>query len=305
MKKVLSTVAAGWILGLGALSAQAAGEFIWSISGRITSTWRYQSGGVHSGSADIANVSWTPIGASRHGSSYAFYQSGGCGNGVKITHTAGYHTIYCHFVKWPSVGSQSVGTNQVIGYVGSTGNSTGPHLHYGLFRYGTRLVIPGLNFGQWVTRGQAVPGSYAGLSGTSTPPPSTNATVQFQAKVTVSALNVRTGPGTGYGVVGSLGNGAVVNVYGTSNNWYKISYGGTYRWIAGWLTARVAAASTFRAKVTTAVLNVRTGPSTGYAIVGTLRSGAIVTVYGTSGSWYKISYGGSYRWIAGWYTVRV
>ena len=65
------------------------------------------------------------------------------------------------------------------------------------------------------------------------------------------------------------------------------------------------AATTFRAMVTTPVLNVRSGPGTGYAIVGTLRSGAVVTVYGTSGGWYKIVYGGAYRWILGSYTRKV
>ena len=306
MSKIRGVLAAALVSGLFASQAGASGEFIWPINGRITSTWKYSDGSIHSGSADIANVSWTQIGAGRFGSVRPAWEGGGCGNYVYITHASGYTTLYCHMVQWPSVRSgQSVSTNQLIGYVGSTGHSTGPHCHYAIKRWGVRLIIPGLNFGQWVTRGQAVAGSYAGLSGTTTPPPAVTGPVQFQAKVTVSALNVRTGPSTGYSIVGTLGAGTVVNVYGVSNNWYKISYGGTYRWIAGWLTARASASSTFQARVNTAVLNVRSGPSTGYSIVGTLRYGTIVTVYGTSGSWYKISYGGTYRWIAGWYTVRV
>ena len=61
----------------------------------------------------------------------------------------------------------------------------------------------------------------------------------FQAKVSVYGVNVRTGAGTGYAIVGSLGYGSVVNVYGTSAGWYMIIYGGYYRWIAGWYTVRV------------------------------------------------------------------
>lgn len=310
MKKLLGTVAASLLFGLGASGAWASGEFIWPINGRITSTWKYPDGSIHSGSADIANVSWTQIGAGRFGSARPAWEGGGCGNYVYISHASGYTTLYCHMVQWPSVRSgQSVSTNQLIGYVGSTGHSTGPHCHYAIKRWGTRLIIPNIYIGLYVYRGRAVPGSYSGLSGTSTTTPpttTTNAAVQFQARVTSGPLNVRTGPSTGYSIVGSLSTGTVVNVYGTSNNWYKISYGGNYRWIAGWFTAKVAASSTtFKAKVTAGVLNVRSGPSTGYSIVGTLRYGTIVTVYGTSGSWYKISYGGTYRWIAGWYTVRV
>ena len=237
MKRGMGVLAAALVTMAMVPTADAAGEFIWSVGGRITSTWRYPSGSIHSGSADIGAASWTQIGASRYGSSYAFWQAGGCGYGVRITHTSGYSTIYCHFVRWPAVGSQSVKTNQLIGYVGSTGNSTGPHLHYGLLRWGTRQIIPGLYFGQYVTRGRAVPGTWSGLSSTtsSTSPSG----VLFRAKVTVSALNVRTGPSTGYSIVGTLGYGTIVNVYGTSGSWYKISYGGYYRWIAGWLTARV------------------------------------------------------------------
>lgn len=68
---------------------------------------------------------------------------------------------------------------------------------------------------------------------------STSARVLFRARVTSGPLNVRTGPGTGYRIVGSLGTGTTVNVYGTSGSWYKILYGGYYRWIAGGYTRRV------------------------------------------------------------------
>ncbi len=76
------------------------------------------------------------------------------------------------------------------------------------------------------------------VRGTSTST-STSSRVLFRARVVSGSLNVRTGPGTGYGIVGSLGVGATVNVYGTSGSWYKISYGGYYRWIAGGYTRRV------------------------------------------------------------------
>jgi uncharacterized protein YraI len=144
-------------------------------------------------------------------------------------------------------------------------------------------------------------------------PPSSTAAASFQAKVTAS-LNVRTGPGTGYSIVGLLSAGTVVNVNGTSGGWYRITYGGAYRWIYGAYTVKVASSPVlFQARVTASALNVRTGAGTGYSVVGSLGYGTIVNVYATSNNgstgltagWYKILYGGSYRWIAGWYTQRV
>ena len=151
------------MLGWAATEARAS-AFIWPSSGRLSATAWYPGGRVHSGSADIANWYWTPIGASRFGPAYPSYEGGGCGNYVIISHASGYQTLYCHMIKWPSVGrGQWVKTNQHIGWVGSTGHSTGPHCHYAIRRWGARLVIPGIRIGQWVNRGSGVPGSYRGL----------------------------------------------------------------------------------------------------------------------------------------------
>ncbi len=233
-RMIAMTASVTLALGAAAPVSMASGEFIWPISGRITSTHVYPGGATHSGSADIANVSWTQIGAGRAGNAYAYWEGGGCGNYSYLNHGAGYTSLYCHQVRWPVAGGGAwVGTNQLIGYVGSTGWSTGPHCHYAIKRWGARLVIPGIWIGQYVYRGNWVPGTYYGLSGSS------SSSVLFRAKVVTSGLNVRTGPSTGYGIVGSLGYGTIVNVYGTSGSWYKILYGGYYRWIAGWYTVRV------------------------------------------------------------------
>ena len=234
--RTMATTAALLGLFVAPLATEAAGEFVWPVNGRLTATTRYPGGADHQGaSADIAAPMWTPIGASRAGSSGAHWEGGGCGNYAWITHPAGYITLYCHMVTRPVSGN--VGTNQTIGYIGVTGNTTGPHVHWAIRRYGTRLAVPGAYIGMTVRRGAWVPGTYSGLSGGSTT--TTTARVLFRARVTSGPLNVRTGPGTGYARVGSLATGTTVNVYGTSGSWYKISYGGAYRWIAGWYTRRV------------------------------------------------------------------
>ncbi len=62
---------------------------------------------------------------------------GGHGNYVKLDHGGGYATAYAHMSRIAVPNGARVNAGQVIGYVGSTGLSTGPHLHYELYRNGT------------------------------------------------------------------------------------------------------------------------------------------------------------------------
>ena len=81
---------------------------------------------------DFAAPSGTPIMASGSGTITRARWCGGGGNCVKIKHNSTYETIYAHmksFAKGIKEG-RKVRQGQIIGYVGSTGMSTGPHLHY-------------------------------------------------------------------------------------------------------------------------------------------------------------------------------
>ena len=81
---------------------------------------------------DYAASKGSPVRATGDGTiSFAQY-NGGCGNEIKIKHSEDYTTRYCHLEKYNSrtkVG-RKVKQGQTIGYVGSTGLATGPHLHY-------------------------------------------------------------------------------------------------------------------------------------------------------------------------------
>jgi len=85
----------------------------------------------HNG-VDYAASKGSPVRATGDGTiSFAQY-NGGCGNEIKIKHSEDYTTRYCHLDKYNSrtkVG-RKVKQGQTIGYVGSTGLATGPHLHY-------------------------------------------------------------------------------------------------------------------------------------------------------------------------------
>ncbi len=81
---------------------------------------------------DFAAPTGTPIMASGSGTVTRARWCGGGGNCVKIRHNSTYETIYAHMSKFASgiKEGRKVKQGQIIGYVGSTGMSTGPHLHY-------------------------------------------------------------------------------------------------------------------------------------------------------------------------------
>jgi murein DD-endopeptidase MepM/ murein hydrolase activator NlpD len=110
------------------------GQCRWPAAGRVTSEYGRRWGRLHAG-IDIAAPTGTPIGAALPGTViYAGWQSG-YGNVVILSHGGGLSTLYGHQSRIGSSLGQAVGSGQVIGYVGSTGNSTGPHLHFET-RYG-------------------------------------------------------------------------------------------------------------------------------------------------------------------------
>ena len=83
----------------------------------------------------------TPIVAVADGRVGDAGRMGGCGNGVRIDHGGALQTRYCHMSQIAARPGQYARRGQVIGYVGSTGLSTGPHLHYEMYR-GGRPVNP-------------------------------------------------------------------------------------------------------------------------------------------------------------------
>lgn len=91
---------------------------------------------------DMACPTGTPIYATRAGTvTKASYQAGGAGYYVSISHGDGFASIYMHMTRYVVSNGQTVSQGQLIGYVGSTGVSTGPHLHFGI-SYGGTYVNP-------------------------------------------------------------------------------------------------------------------------------------------------------------------
>jgi murein DD-endopeptidase MepM/ murein hydrolase activator NlpD len=117
---------------------------IWPTSGEVTSGfgWRNSPWGggseLHQG-IDIANSMGTPIVATADGEVVRSEWSGGYGNIVQIDHGNGIATIYGHNSRMLVSAGQSVRKGQVISSLGSTGKSTGPHVHYEVRVNGTAV----------------------------------------------------------------------------------------------------------------------------------------------------------------------
>ena len=155
-------------------------------------------------------------------------------------------------------------------------------------------------------------------SGNQNPDNSLSKTTEKGTIKVSDSLNVRSGAGTSYSVIGSLKNGTSVEIVGTSGNWYKIKYGNGYGYVSkdyvtlnsssnsntgntsnSGSTNNTPATSTTKGTVKVSdSLNVRSGAGTSYSVVGSLKNGTSVEIVETSGNWYKIKYGNGYGYVS-------
>lgn len=108
---------------------RGSGRFIWPVDGTFTSPFGMRWGRLHAG-IDVAAPTGTALRAADSGTVQIAGWTGGYGNYTCIGHGSGISTCYAH---QNSIGvrvGQGVSQGQVIGTVGNTGNSTGPHLHF-------------------------------------------------------------------------------------------------------------------------------------------------------------------------------
>ncbi len=142
-----------------------------------------------------------------------------------------------------------------------------------------------------------------------TPPPS-NDSVGI-AYINGSNVNLRKGPGTGYGVIRQLGKGESYKVFGQSNGWLNL---GGDQWIyndpsyiryTGGNVPTPSQSSNEGVGVVTIiadVLRVRTGPGTNYGIVKNVYQGEKYQSFGYKDGWYNV---GGNQWVSGEYVTFV
>jgi len=114
--------------------------FVYPTSGRFTSGFGYRADPFTGArrfhyAIDLANREGTPIRASQGGTVVSVLdRPTGYGKSIIIRHPNGYQTLYAHLSEFNIRQGQYVSQGQVIGKMGSTGRSTGPHLHFAIYR---------------------------------------------------------------------------------------------------------------------------------------------------------------------------
>ncbi len=117
------------------VQAGGSGNFIWPTGGRITQGYVWYHRGL-----DIANKNAPAIVASQAGRvSAVIYGRYGYGNHVVVDHGDGYQTLYGHMNKIYVQANQQVSAGQALGQMGSTGRSTGVHLHFEVIHNGVKM----------------------------------------------------------------------------------------------------------------------------------------------------------------------
>ena len=178
---------------------------------------------------------------------------------------------------------------------------SGPSTSYssiGKFNKGDKVEYLGES-GSWIkvkhsSKTGYVYGKYVGKDTSST------TTTKY---VNASSLNVRSGASTSYSVIGSLSKGSKVEVISTSNGWSKIKYNGQTGYVSSkYLSSSTPESSTTTTKyVNASSLNVRSGASTSYSVIGNLSKGSKVEVISTSNGWSKIKYNGQTGYVSSKY----
>ena len=122
--------------GTKVIPSRGTGELIWpTIGGYISSYQGYRWGSYHKG-IDIARPSDRTIRAADNGTVVFAGWDGGYGNKVVIDHNNGMKTVYAHLSSISVSVGQTVPKGSKIGIMGSTGNSTGIHLHFEVYKNG-------------------------------------------------------------------------------------------------------------------------------------------------------------------------
>jgi murein DD-endopeptidase MepM/ murein hydrolase activator NlpD/uncharacterized protein YraI len=253
---------------------------------------------------DLATKSGSPIAAVAAGVVTATVDGSSARAGlIAVKHTVGgteYLTRYFHM--WKSTTHVKVGQivnpGTRISSVGSSGGSTGPHLHLEVLkRSGTGWAAtdpaPFL-----AARGVDVSAAAAAVTARATP-----ATCRYYS---TTRLNMRSGPSTSKSVIRVLPRGtAMIHVPGRMTaGFIPVTVGTTTGWVSGAYVSPVKPVPP-PTYVTTARLNLRATPSTSGTRILVIPKGATVgTIKATSGVWRKVTYAGKTGWVHSAYLKR-
>ncbi|QQQ77944.1 peptidoglycan DD-metalloendopeptidase family protein [Saccharothrix sp. 6-C] len=233
-RRVFVTALVAPLIGLVLTQGEAAAAPTFQMPFPCNQVWEGQTRTNHSPANSVdfnrANDDGDPVVASAAGSVTRVANEGSTSYGrwVEIDHGGGWRTRYAHLSAQSVSVGQSVRIGQRVGSVGTTGGSTGPHLHYEQRLNGVdqKIKFNGTQIYYWGTRSYTSRNS-CGTSGVT-------GTVGTDSG---AAVTIRSGPGTQYAAVGSVASGATVTIscqakgetitgkYGTTSLWDKIGSG--------------------------------------------------------------------------------
>jgi murein DD-endopeptidase MepM/ murein hydrolase activator NlpD len=121
--------------GGGGGGGSSDGALLRPVPGPISSYYGPRGSGFHYG-LDIADYTGTPVMNPAGGTLLTRGYAGGCGYSFEVSHAGGLDSRYCHLSALAGVVGRYYSRGTVLGRVGSTGNSTGPHLHVELYQNG-------------------------------------------------------------------------------------------------------------------------------------------------------------------------
>jgi len=129
------------VKGTKAIPSRGEGSFAWpTVGGYVSSQLGYRWGKMHKG-IDIARPSDRTIKAADNGVVVSAGWDGGYGNKVIIDHQNGFRTLYGHMASINVTAGQTISKGSAIGIMGATGDATGVHLHFEVYKNGS-LVNP-------------------------------------------------------------------------------------------------------------------------------------------------------------------
>ena len=277
-----------------------------------------------------AGTSYTKLGSLKNGSKVEIV---GEANGwYKIKYGSGYGFVSSSYIKCDST---TTTTPSVLfnGEVTTNGLNvrTGPSTSFnsiGKLNKGAKVEVVGEDSGWYKIKygsgyGYVSKSYVTKVSNSTTTPPSNSNTTPPTNNVTVintgvvintDSLNVRSGYGTSYSKIGSLGRNAKVEIVETKNGWHKIKYGNGYGYVSGdYIKINTTTPSNpnptppsvtviNKGTVTSnSALNVRSGAGTSYSKLGSLAKGSTVEIVETKNGWHKIKYGSGYGYVSAEY----
>ncbi len=284
-------------------------EFEWPMDGRISSIYwecRSDCARYHRG-VDIANGCNTPIYAARAGTADVRWDANGYGNYVVLSHDMGFLTYYAHMDSVSVSDGQSVSAGQLLGYEGTTGSSTGCHVHFEIRQTDNG---PSYESDKMFIEVQTSSNYNQIQAGTAI-------AWDMQLYEVTSTANVRDGPGmtlvSGQGnqILGTAAAGeryvGFADWTGPNGNYVAIKWNGQTGYIHNSLLTPVSGTVE---RVTATQLNVRTGAGSGNADIGDVYGGQeyyrISSAQdGGGATWYQIYYdngGAQTGWIHSGYT---